>query len=351
MNYEDDDRDNDTSGQPVYMTRGEVLEHANEIAEEFAREGMDITLRQLYYQFVARGLCLSGQKAYKRIGDVVTEARYTGEFPLELLVDRGRDIHMGDYTRCDTDVNQALEDSGGIIRAVPHLTLNVDRWYGQPVFVSVWVEKQALEGVFSSVCTELGVSWFACKGYPSVSALWQWLKRAHEVTNGKPERRRFRWPGGATVTERHMGLAKRAVVLYFGDHDPDGWEIPRSAERNIRSLMELRNIDLDLTFKRVGLNMNQIMQYNPPPFEAKITSARYRGYVNEHNTNDAWELDALNPRVLRDLIRKEVGAHFDQRIYEANIAAVEYTREEMRDFMARGEFMRQVFSSDDGGEE
>lgn len=350
MSYEDDDQDNDTSGEPAYLTRGEVLDHANEIAQEFARDGMDITLRQLYYQFVARGLCLSGQKAYKRIGDVVTEARYTGDFPLELLVDRGRDIHMGDYTRHDIDVEQALADSGGIIRGVPDLTLNTDRWYGQPVFVSVWVEKQALEGVFSSVCTELGVSWFACKGYPSVSALWQWLKRAAEVTSGKAQNRRFYWPGGATITERHQGCAERAVVLYFGDHDPDGWEIPRSAERNLRSLMELRDIDLDLTFKRIGLNMNQIIQYNPPPFEAKITSARYRGYVDEHSTNDAWELDALNPRVLRDLIRKEVGAQFDQRIYNANEGAVESAREEMRDRMARGEFMRRVFNSDEGEE-
>jgi len=183
-----------------------------------------------------------------------------------------------------------------------------------------------------------------------VSALWQWLKRAAEVTSGKAQRRRFRWPGGATITEQHQGCAERAVVLYFGDHDPDGWEIPRSAERNIRALMELRGIDLDLTFKRIGLNMNQIIQYSPPPFEAKITSARYKGYLDEHNTNDAWELDALNPRVLRDLIRKEVGAQFKQHIHDAYVGAVESAREEMRDRMARGEFMRRVFNSDEGEE-
>lgn len=337
--FDENENDNTASDDGGYLSRAEILDHAIEIAQEFADDGMDITLRQLYYQFVSRGLTGSGQRVYKRIGDVVTEARYTGEFPLEQLVDRGRSIAPGDYTRCDMDPIAAEQQAAGIIKSVPAILMDVDRWYGQDTFVSVWVEKQALEGVFQPICDELGVSWFACKGYPSVSALWQWLQRAQQVCGGQTERRML-WPGGAEVVEKHKGHAASCVVLYFGDHDPDGWEIPRSAERNLRRLMELRNIDIGLRFERIALNADQIKQYNPPPFEAKMTSARYRGYVKEHNTQDAWELDALNPRVLRALIKREVSAFFDETLHGRLENKCEMAQDQLRRTLRDPEFIR-----------
>lgn len=344
---DDTSTDTDTAEEvELTLTRAEILEHAKEIADEYEADGMDLTLRQLYYQFVARGLLPSGQKVYKRIGDVITDARYSGEFPLEQLVDRGRDVSDGEYTRYDVDEDSAMEQVAPLIRSIPNMLLDVDRWYGMDTFVSVWVEKQALEGVFSPVCEELGVSWFACKGYPSVSSLWQWLKRANYVCS-EQETKYLRWPGGAETTENHEGCAKKCVVLYFGDHDPDGWEIPRSAERNIRRLMELNGYDLDLTFVRIGLNMEQIKQYNPPPFEAKLTSARYSGYVREHNTQSAWELDALDPRVLRDLIRVNVEKYFDQAQHRGNTRDVDYARSQVRERMSSPEFMQSVFGDEE----
>lgn len=335
----DDIDDTASTEADAYLTRSEILEHAVDIAQEFASDGMDITLRQLYYQFVSRGLTGSGQNVYKRIGDVVTEARYTGEFPLEQLVDRGRSIAPGDYTRFDVDPQVALSQAAGIIRSVPGMLLGVDRWQGQSTFVSVWVEKQALEGIFQPICDTLGVSWFACKGYPSVSALWQWLQRAKQVCY-TTETRYLHWPGGAETEEHHDGKADRCVVLYFGDHDPDGWEIPRSAERNLRRLMQLRDIPLDLEFRRIALNMDQIRRYNPPPFEAKITSARYKGYVREHDTQDAWELDALNPRTLRALIEDNVSAYFDSRIHARKERECEEAQDELRLRMESEDFIR-----------
>lgn len=355
-----DDTDTDDSNEvvsdaAVMLTRAEILTHAVGIAQEFADDGMDITLRQLYYQFVSRGLTGSGQKVYKRIGEVVTAARYSGEFPLDQLVDRGRDVAEGDYTRNDRNPAAALKQSAALIGSIPSMLLDIDQWHGQSTFVSVWVEKQALEGVFEPVCSELGVSWFACKGYPSVSALWKWLQRAETVCDNKRRYRNLRWPGDVLTRELHEGCAERCVVLYFGDHDPDGWEIPRSAERNIRRLMELKNIDIDLEFKRIALNMDQIRQYNPPPFEAKMTSARFAGYVKEHDTLDAWELDALNPRVLRELIRENVGEYFNERLHQRNRRALEEAKTTLMASMGTREFMQEALDTtnddDDGGEE
>lgn len=313
------------NGPDLTLTREEILDHANEIRRSYKAKNLVLTLRQLYYQFVARGLLPSGQKVYKRIGDTLTEARYRGSFPVDGLVDRGREVHEGDFLRDDTHVGTAVEQARSWQNYLPNLFVNRDRWIGQDTFVSVWVEKEALAGIFEQTCEPLGVSWFACRGYPSVSALWEWLKHADGIINGNcKEYMQYRYDDeGKLLRRERQGpafehAASRAVVLYFGDHDPDGWEIPRSAERNLHKLMATYDKSIPIEFRRIALNMDQIQQYKPPPFEAKMTSARYRGYVEEHDTDEAWELDALDPEVLRDLIQDEVAGFFDEDVHREN---------------------------------
>lgn len=307
------------------LTRADILTEAIAIMEDYQRDGMKLTLRQMYYQFVSRGICPSGQLHYKRIGDVLTDARYNGEYPIEGLEDRGREVHRGDFTTCEDSVSVALQRSANTLRWLPTGTINIARWFGQPRHVSVWVEKQALEGVFEPVCNELGVSWFACKGYPSVSALWTWIQSAVDATS--------------------QGTAESCTVLYFGDHDPDGWEIPRSALRNLNKLLEVKEIELDITFRRIALNMDQIRDYRPPPFEAKVTSARYQGYITEHKTEDAWELDALEPRVLRDMIRSEVTNLFNREVYREEMARRDGLRDEVKRRMMSLEWLQSALGS------
>ncbi len=65
---------------------------------------------------------------------------------------------------------------------------------------------------------------------------------------------------------------------------------------------------------RIALNMPQIRKYNPPPNPAKITDSRYGAYVSQHG-GKSWELDALDPRVLDDLIDKSIQEHLDKGLY------------------------------------
>lgn len=310
------------------MDRHDIIRHALSIAEEYGADDLTLTLRQMYYQFVSRGLCGSGQKEYKRIGAALTEARYNGDFPVEWLEDRGRSVDAGSFGTSQINVEAALDNAADELQQAPTAWLWRSRWWGQPVHVSVWVEKEALAGIFEPVCQDLGVSWFACRGYPSVSALSQWLNQVEEV--------------------HALGWMEKAVVLYFGDHDPDGWEIPRSAERNLEKLRDLRGTGCDypIQFERIALNMDQIRRYRPPPFEAKMTSARYAGYVAEHDTDEAWELDALEPRVLRSLIEENVGRFFDLRIEVANVRVVGAAREEMRQVMRAPGWVERVLGEE-----
>ena len=71
------------------LKRSELITHAVSIAHDYAAQGLTLTLRQLYYQFVSRGLEISSQKAYNRLGAALAKARYDGLFPIDAIEDRG----------------------------------------------------------------------------------------------------------------------------------------------------------------------------------------------------------------------------------------------------------------------
>jgi hypothetical protein len=296
----------------------DTLQSAHEIAGEYAG---NLTVRQLYYQLVARGFILNSFESYQRLVRILTDARLAGSFPFEWLLDRTREARAGKFTTMQSTVSSALRDAADDVRKAPESWLWCHRWYGQPVHVSVWVEKEALAGVFEDPCDELGVSWFVLRGYSSLSALSQWVDNTSEAYQ--------------------TGNVEEAVVLYFGDHDPDGLEIPRSAERNVLAIAEVRGIDLPpLRFERIALTREQIRQYNPPPFPAKESSSRFDAYVAETGLRTAWELDALRPEVLAALIRESVDEYFDYTIYEENEDTIRERRKEMRAEMMKPTWIR-----------
>lgn len=293
------------------LTRSDLLDEARTIAENYRNQGYDLTLRQLYYQLVAAAVIPNADESYKRLGDTLGDARLAGEFDMDLLVDRGRNARPSKQHECKLDVDVALGEAGHYLQALPHWSITVDRWFGQQNYVSVWVEKEALAGVFEKPCDDLGVGFFACKGYPSHSALWQWLQKLEEA---------YQISKDPVTDDEGNDLdvlpIDEAVVLYFGDHDPDGWQIPRSAEETVNTLARVHGLDIPpIRFGRVALLMSQIKKYNPPPFPAKTTSSRYAGYFAEHGIKDAWELDALSPRVLDALIRTNVANYWDKNTY------------------------------------
>jgi hypothetical protein len=64
------------------------------------------------------------------------------------------------------------------------------------------------------------------------------------------------------------------------------------------------------------MNFDQVEQYDPPPNPAKATDSRFRGYSAEHG-DESWELDALEPTVLADLVRGGVADLMNADLYEA----------------------------------
>jgi len=288
------------------LTRDDILAKSIKIAKEYkTKHGLVLTLRQLYYQHVARGHLPNGDKVYKRLGQILTDARLSGEFPIAYLEDRGRSVGETDADNILT-VNQAIKRAGDDLSRLP-FWLRYGAWHGQQTKVFVWVEKDALSGVLEKTCQELGVGLFPCKGYPSISALASWVHATGEMLESGDE----------------------ALILYLGDHDPDGLQIPISADETLRKIQSVEDVWFDFEIKRIALTMAQIKKYNPPPMPAKKTSARYAVYKRATGIDEAWELDALDPPVLQKLVRSEVAPHFDRSVYDDNMADAKAKRHEM----------------------
>lgn len=304
------------------LTTSELLNASHEIALRYRGMGLDMTLRQLYYQLVATGQIHNNDKSYKRLGGVLTRARYEGRFPLDLLVDRTRTVNPGAYVCNDDSIDDALRRARQSVARFPDWFLSRGRWFGQPHFVTVMVEKEALAGVFERPCEDLGVASLVCRGYPSVSALNAWVTSFARALD-------------AYWSERYAWQQPNAIILYFGDHDPDGLQIPKSLLESCQELLRLRSEEFPgyedevpgVELVNCALTLEQIEHYGPPPFPAKPSSSRFKCYHEDTGLSDAWELDALPPDVLDALVREHVEQWFNARVHEQNQQLIESRRE------------------------
>ncbi|MFI0406646.1 hypothetical protein [Actinomadura sp. 3N508] len=255
-----------------------IIRRANEICADYAAQGYDLTLRQLYYQFVSRDWIPNKQSEYKRLGSIVSDARLAGLIDWHYIVDRTRNLRGLSH----------WDDPRQIIDAVAAQYLT-DRWADQPARVEVWIEKDALVGVIQRVCNRSDVPYFSCRGYTSQSELWSAARRL----------------------TRYAEAGQGTVVIHLGDHDPSGIDMTR----DIAARLALFGAEA-AEVRRIALNRDQVDRYQPPPNPAKLTDSRARGYVREHGTS-SWELDALDPATLSDLIENEISAWRDDRLWAA----------------------------------
>lgn len=272
----------------------ERIDQVNTILAEYAAQGFDLTLRQLYYQFVARGLIENSQKSYKRLGDLVNNARLAGLVDWDMITDRGRRM-VG---------NTHWDNPGQIVQAAAQ-QFRVNRWVGQPNFVMVMVEKQALEGVLIPVCQELDIQFAANKGYSSSSTLYAI---------------------GRMLQTRRVVDGQEVHVLYLGDHDPSGIDMTRDIGERLEMFSGGR-----VNVQRLALNWEQVEQWQPPENPAKETDARYASYVEQFG-DSSWELDAVEPRVLAQLVTDAVLELRDEDLWEEVVGRETTMKAELQAF-------------------
>src|SRR4029450_9944560 len=118
-----------------------MIDQANAILEEYAEQGFTLTLRQLFYQFVARQLVANHDREYGRLGRTMTDARRGGLIDWDYIEDRTREIETFAFWERPADIVAAAADG-----------YRENLWLGQKYRPEVFIEKTALIGVIEPAC-------------------------------------------------------------------------------------------------------------------------------------------------------------------------------------------------------
>lgn len=265
-----------------------LIDRMNVIVDAFTEKGFVLTVRQLYYQLVAQDVIPNDEKSYKRITSLVNDARINGGMDWDAIEDRTRAFERRQRWDSGRDILQASADS-----------FHMDMWENQTNRVFVIIEKEALVGVLSRVCRSLDVPLLAARGYPSGTVL-----REFACTDILPN-----------VFEQNV------TILHLGDHDPSGLDMTRDLYDRIGMFSEGQPIEM----RRIALNMDQIRERKPPPNPAKTTDSRFAEYRRQYGA-ESWELDALPPEYLVELVKSNVEEFIDADAWQARREHVEAVR-------------------------
>lgn len=268
----------------------QMIHKLNEVIVEYQSAGYTMTVRQLYYQMVARGIIENTLQSYKRLASLINDARLAGVLDWNAIEDRTRDF-----------VRRSRWNSGAdILRAVAN-QFHMDMWANQDRRIFVVVEKEALVGVLEGVCQRYDVPLLAARGYPSASVLYDFAQGDLE------------------------GEGCDALVLHLGDHDPSGIDMSRDLIDRIALFTRGGNFDL----RRIALNMDQVKEKKPPPNPAKVTDARFEEYARRFGQK-SWELDALPPDYLVQLVESNITPEIDSDAWEERVSEIEDVKLRLR---------------------
>jgi hypothetical protein len=255
-----------------------LIQKINGIIAEYDQAGYSLTLRQVYYQLVARGIIPNNERSYKNVGELISNGRLAGLIDWYAIEDRTR------YIRSLPHWNDPAE-----IVASAANQYRINLWDTQPQYVEVWVEKDALIGIIEQVAKRHDVPCFSCRGYTSQSEMWGAAQRFLSASKDG---------------------TRPCTIIHLGDHDPSGIDMTR----DIRERMAMfGSSGCELTVKRIALNMDQIDLYSPPPNPTKLTDTRAEKYMEEFGET-SWELDALEPSSLDVLVDETIVKYIDEKL-------------------------------------
>lgn len=345
-------------------TKEQVVAHIVSIVREYRAQGYKLTLRQLHYQLVSNNWIVNHDTAYKKLGNILDDCRYAGVIDWNDIEDRGRQPYIP-FSVDD------LEEGLTVLKN----SYRLDRQDGQDNYIELWTEKDALSGILRRSTEKYHIQLVVNKGYTSSSAIHDAYSRIAE----------------------QIKAGKKVIILYFGDHDPSGLDMVRditdrlrlflSAGRQLRSndeLMEkmyawwnkeeysiydLRSEDfisdkcVDILMhdargdideaseqfdngqllkylldhnlfqvKHIGLTMEQIRKYKLPHNPAKLTDARAAKYVAQHGKM-SWEVDALKPNVLTEIVEGHIEEYIDLDLYNGVIEREEVDQENIQEMI------------------
>lgn len=253
----------------------------NDIIEDYADQGYKLTLRQLYYRLVSKNVIANKVTEYDKLSRLLTEGRMGGLVDWNSIEDRLR-IPNNVYT--NDDVADAISDA--------HDHYRLDRQIGQDKYIELWVEKDAISNVLKRRTHHYGIPLMVNRGYSSTTAMHDAYQRM----------------------ESAAADGKDCHILYLGDFDPSGLDMVLN---DIPGRLN-EQFGTSVNVEHIGITMEQVESYKPPPNPAKITDPRSKWYISNFGRL-SWEVDALEPKDLHLIIDKHIEGLMDMTLFENHL--------------------------------
>jgi hypothetical protein len=257
------------------QTRG-LLQFCVELTDRYVREGLVCSVRHAFYKAAVAGVIQKSDADYQKVSTVMTNGRWAGLIDWDVVVDESREPSTwASWESAEACATEALDQ------------FRLDRWQGQACYVEIWVEKVAVKANLEDIAAEHHVTLQPGRGNCSTSGVYRAARRFN----------------------RHHSAGRRPIILYLGDHDPLGLHFPGEVTERIG------RFGLHPEVRRLAVNFDQVETFGilSHPVKAKGKTAEKRifaEYLAKYG-NEAWELDAFEPRDLQDLVRAELAKLID----------------------------------------
>lgn len=252
-----------------------------------------LTVRQIFYQLVARQYVPNEQGHYKALSAALSTARKEGLVPWRAIEDRTRPLYGSTGWDATADF---LEYH---IKSLPDL-YERNLLARQDFYIELFVEKQALITPFTRAAGRYHILVNLGRGYSSTTVLKKMADRL----------------GGANQR------GYEPCVLAFSDLDPSGVDLVDNLSRQFEEFDVCAEID------RIALTPEQITAFDLPhdPRALKMTDSRAAAFIERHGEY-AVELDALSPPILESMVHEAIEGRLDLEEFERQVEIENEERE------------------------
>jgi len=277
----------------------EINRCVNELIQK--HYGIQWTVRQMFYRLVSPPYQIIPitRSAYVGFDKQLVTLREQGEVSDGVFVDTARRTEGGDsYDWGEDDyfkrtINDIKDEA---------MFYTKSYWDTQEYNLMVVLEKDALSRLVKTATDPFKIPLAVGRGYSSRTQILQILDKMDDYE-------------------------KKHKILYLGDFDPTGLDIERSLLERIRN-----ETDWDIDSERIGLTFDQAKDLPPNP--TKKADTRTSFYRNKYG-DKCWELDALEPDVLIELVKKNIRKHIDSVKWNEVKHQEQATRQQLKEKFER----------------
>lgn len=307
----------------------ERLDVINSIIKEYQAQSYVLTLRQLYYQLVSRDVVPNVPAEYNKLSRLLKEGRMAGIVDWEAIEDRLRRPKAPASWDSPKEILESAERS-----------FEMPRMRGQDNYIEVWVEKDALSGVLSRVTSKYHIPILVNRGYSSASAMYDSYRRFKSaLENGQDVHLLYLGDYDPSGLDMIRDITERTHEFFLGNaynmvRNIEAWEIEEGEDAELFNEYPRKEVlddggEFDVhraqvitkleggafTVHPIALTLAQIKKYNPPPNPAKRTDPRSADFIRTKGAT-SWEVDALKPEVLHQLLVDNIERLVDMEQYE-----------------------------------